>query len=65
MDINQLVSDIKSKLPGFLEKMEGNLKIAGVKREELKVDNSIDLYRSGICDSFDMLEIILHVEEKP
>ena len=23
MDINQLVSDIKSKLPGFLEKMEG------------------------------------------
>lgn len=46
-----------------LDALAENLAAAGVTVEILEKDREIDLYRSGICDSFDIVQLILGVEE--
>lgn len=46
-----------------LDALAENLAVAGVTVEFLEKGREIDLYRSGICDSFDIVQLILAVEE--
>ena len=46
-----------------LDALAENLAAAGMTVEVLEKDPDIDLYRSGICDSFDIVQLILAVEE--
>jgi len=53
-------ADLKAAV---LDALAENLAAAGVTVEILEKDPEIDLYRSGICDSFDIVQLILAVEE--
>ena len=46
-----------------LDALSENLAAAGMTVEALEQDPEIDLYRSGICDSFDIVQLILEIEE--
>jgi acyl carrier protein len=46
-----------------LETLAPNLLSAGIASEILESDAEVDLYRSGICDSFDIVVLVMTVEE--
>jgi acyl carrier protein len=46
-----------------LDALAPNLKLVSMTPESLEGDAEVDLYRSGICDSFDIVELVMGVEK--
>jgi hypothetical protein len=56
--------DRKGVRQAALEALSSNLQSVGMTPASLDGAVEVDLYRSGICDSFDIVELVLSIEEK-
>ena len=59
-----MMVDRKGVRQAALEALSSNLQSVGMTPASLDGTVEVDLYRSGICDSFDIVELVLSIEEK-